>query len=70
MRHSAAVTGSRDPRCPVDVDADVALLGDEGLDGGLGRVLEAIVQEIERSAPGIVVVDSFRAMMRSTSRAK
>lgn len=40
-------------------------LGQEALDGGMAKVLEAIVQEIERSAPAIVVVDSFRAMVRS-----
>jgi len=41
-------------------------LGQEALDGGLGKVLEAIVQELETSNPAIVVVDSFRAMVRGT----
>lgn len=41
-------------------------LGQQALEGGMGKVLEAIVQEIEKSAPSIVVVDSFRAMARST----
>jgi len=41
-------------------------LGQEALEGGMAKVLEAIVQEVERSSPGIVVVDSFRAMVRST----
>ena len=41
-------------------------LGQEARDGGLAKVLEAIVQEVEKSAPGIVVVDSFRAIARST----
>ena len=41
-------------------------LGQEALDGGIGKVLEAIVLEIETSNPGIVVVDSFRALVRST----
>jgi circadian clock protein KaiC len=41
-------------------------LGQEALLGGMGKVLEAIVQELERSNPAIVVVDSFRAMVRST----
>ena len=41
-------------------------LGQEALDGGLAKVLDAIVQEIETSNPGIVVVDSFRAVVRST----
>ena len=34
-------------------------LGQEARDGGLAKVLEAIVQEVEKSAPGIVVVDSL-----------
>jgi len=41
-------------------------LGQQALDGGMAKVLEAIVQEIETSTPGIVVVDSFRALVRST----
>jgi circadian clock protein KaiC len=41
-------------------------LGQEALTGGMGKVLEAIVQELERSTPALVVVDSFRAMVRST----
>jgi circadian clock protein KaiC len=41
-------------------------LGKEALDGGMAKVLEAIEQEIQRSSPGIVVVDSFRAMLRTT----
>ena len=45
-------------------------LGQEAIDGGMAKVLEAIVKEIENSNPGIVVVDSFRAMVRSTLAAK
>ena len=41
-------------------------LGQQALDGGMAKVLEAIVREIENSTPGIVVVDSFRALLRST----
>jgi circadian clock protein KaiC len=41
-------------------------LGEEALDGGLARVLEAVVKELETSNPAIVVVDSFRAMVRGT----
>jgi len=41
-------------------------LGQQAIDGGLAKVLDAIVEETERSNPGIVVVDSFRAMVRST----
>jgi len=41
-------------------------LGQDALDGGLAKVLEAIVRELETSNPAIVVVDSFRAMVRGT----
>jgi len=41
-------------------------LGQKALEGGMAKVLEAIVLEIETSNPGIVVVDSFRALVRST----
>lgn len=41
-------------------------LGQQALTGGLARVLESIAEEIERNRPEIVVVDSFRAMVRST----
>ncbi len=41
-------------------------LGQQALDGGMAKVLEAIVQELEQSNPAIVVVDSFRAMVRDT----
>jgi circadian clock protein KaiC len=40
-------------------------LGQEALDGGMGKVLEAVVKELETSNPALVVVDSFRAMVRS-----
>jgi circadian clock protein KaiC len=40
-------------------------LGQQALEGGMGKVLEAVVQELERSNPEIVVVDSFRAMVRT-----
>ena len=39
-------------------------LGQQALDGGMAPVLAAIVEEVEKSNPGIVVVDSFRAMVR------
>ena len=45
-------------------------LGQEALEGGMARVLEAIQQEVERASPAIVVVDSFRAMIRSTLAAR
>ncbi len=41
-------------------------LGQEAQEGGLARVLERITQEVEDTNPGIVVVDSFRSMMRRT----
>jgi circadian clock protein KaiC len=40
------------------------------LDAGMAKVLEAISQEVEKSNPAIVVVDSFRAMVRSTLSAR
>lgn len=41
-------------------------LGQQALDGGMAKVLDAIVQEMEESTPGIVVVDSLRALVRGT----
>src|SRR4029077_19957209 len=41
-------------------------LGQKALEEGMAKVLAAIVDEVERSSPGIVVVDSFRAIVRST----
>ncbi len=41
-------------------------LGQHAQDGGMSRVLEAIEKELERSSPQLVVVDSFRALVRST----
>jgi circadian clock protein KaiC len=41
-------------------------LGEHVLTGGMAKVLEAVVQELERSNPAIVIVDSFRAMVRNT----
>ena len=39
-------------------------LGQQAVEGGLARVLDSIVSEVERSSPAIVVVDSFRAVVR------
>lgn len=39
-------------------------LGDQALEGGMGKVLDAIIEEVESSSPGIVVVDSFRGLAR------
>lgn len=41
-------------------------LGQQALEGGMAKVLREIVREIEVSAPAIVVVDSFRALIRTT----
>jgi len=41
-------------------------LGEEAQEGGLAKVLDCIVKEVEASNPAIVVVDSFRAVMRRT----
>ena len=42
-------------------------LGEEGQsEGGLKSVLGRIIDEVDRSSPRIVVVDSFRAMVRRT----
>jgi circadian clock protein KaiC len=41
-------------------------LGQEALNEGMAKVMAAIVEEVERSSPGIVIVDSFRAIVRST----
>jgi circadian clock protein KaiC len=38
------------------------------LDQGLDAVLEAIVREVEHVSPGVVVVDSFRTIMRAANR--
>jgi circadian clock protein KaiC len=40
------------------------------LDQGLDAVLDAIVREVERVSPGVVVVDSFRTIMRVAGAAK
>jgi circadian clock protein KaiC len=36
----------------------------EVLEGGLSQILKRIVQEVEASSPGVVVVDSFRTAVR------
>ena len=38
------------------------------LEGGLGTVLEQIVQAVEATHPKLVIVDSFRSVIRSTQR--
>lgn len=41
-------------------------LGDEAKAGGLAQVLDRIVQEVDDTNPAIVVVDSFRAVVKKT----
>src|SRR3954466_11817523 len=44
-------------------------LGQEAIDGGMPKVLDAIQEELASSAPGLVVVDSIRALARRTLEA-
>src|SRR6188768_2412280 len=44
-------------------------LGEEAEKGGLDKVLQRIIQEVDETNPAIVVVDSFRSMMRRTLQA-
>ena len=44
-------------------------LGQEANEGGLAKVLQRIVEAVDAYNPGIVVVDSFRSMMRRTLQA-
>jgi circadian clock protein KaiC len=39
-------------------------LGQEALNGGLARVLSSIIKAVDSAGPGLVVVDSFRAVLR------
>ena len=39
-------------------------LAQQALEGGMAKVLDAILRELESTQPGIVVVDSFRAIAR------
>jgi circadian clock protein KaiC len=43
-------------------------LAKEAIDGGLDEVLKRIVQEVEAASPGVVIVDSFRSVMRAAQR--
>lgn len=43
-------------------------LSETALAGNFDKVLDAIVGEVERTSPGVVVVDSFRTVMRGASR--
>jgi len=41
-------------------------LGQQALDGGLAKVLESIVDKVDAVGPSLVVVDSFRGVVRRT----
>jgi circadian clock protein KaiC len=45
-------------------------LGQAAMEGGFSRVLETVVEELETSNPAIVVVDSFRAILRGAGAAE
>ncbi len=49
----------------VGKDVHFLNLGDEALGGHLDRVLARIIEEVERLHPAIVVVDSFRSLIRA-----
>jgi circadian clock protein KaiC len=53
---------------PAKVDESIRFihLGEDAEEGGLAKVLARIVQEVDETNPAIVVVDSFRSMMRRT----
>jgi len=43
-------------------------LADQALNGGLDEVLKRIVDEVERTSPAIVIVDSFRSVIQTAQR--
>jgi circadian clock protein KaiC len=45
-------------------------LSDDVLNGNLEKILGRIVQEVEATNPGVVVVDSFRTVARAAARAE
>jgi len=45
-------------------------LGDDVVNGSLQTILERIVQEVEATDPGVVVVDSFRTVARAAERSQ
>lgn len=53
-----------DPR-RVGVDVHFLNLSEEALGGNLDVVLTRIIEEVDRVKPGIVVVDSFRSLVRA-----
>jgi len=51
----------------IDHDIRFVNLGDEVLQGDFGRVLQRIIEEVERFEPGLVFVDSFRSVAQAAS---
>jgi circadian clock protein KaiC len=53
---------------PAKIDESIRFihLGQDAEEGGLAKVLARIVEEVDETNPAIVVVDSFRSMMRRT----
>jgi circadian clock protein KaiC len=49
----------------VNASVRFSSLAKEALDGGLEVVLKRIIQEVEAASPAIVIVDSFRSVMRT-----
>ena len=49
----------------VGTDVHFTNLSEDALAGDLDRVLARIIEEVERLRPGIVVVDSFRSLIRT-----
>src|SRR5688572_5794408 len=49
----------------IGVDVHFVNLSEEALNGNLEAVLARIVADVERLRPGIVVVDSFRSLLRA-----
>jgi circadian clock protein KaiC len=54
-----------DPR-KVNESIRFVYLGEEALKGGVSSVLDRIVAEVDQASPALVVVDSFRAVVRQT----
>jgi circadian clock protein KaiC len=45
-------------------------LSQEAMENDLSKVLERIVEQVEKLTPGVVVVDSFRTLVRATQQAE
>ncbi|MEP6834721.1 MAG: ATPase domain-containing protein [Gemmatimonas sp.] len=51
----------------VGTDVHFLNLSEEALDGELTKVLDRIVKEVDRLRPGIVVIDSFRSLVNTST---